>query len=128
MKNLQVQKGVQQNIHSDDSVEKIFEILKWNQEELSRKELYYCLETTVSRKSTLTPLITNVDPKSTEDSSDTGEYRITNADGLTSGQLTTISKTPIPNLMIDEISNVSYYDCPDFGDTRDEQRGDRLNS
>lgn len=85
-----------------------------------RKDVVLMLGITGSGKSTVTSLLTNSNLTSVElYEPGSGLYIIKDENELiTDHNSFTVSKTLIPNSMIDEENNVLFYDCPGFEDTR----------
>lgn len=81
----------------------------------TQRDIVLVLGITGTGKSTITSLLTNV--KLTAISED-DTYLIVDEADIIGKEWSTASKTSVPNLMIDEINGVAYYDCPGYSDTR----------
>ncbi|GIY40693.1 uncharacterized protein CDAR_183201 [Caerostris darwini] len=82
------------------------------------KDIILVLGNTGSGKSTFTQWLAGDNSKliSKEVSEDTGEFIIVDNNRI--GDTTVKSKTLFPELVVDAKTNVAYYDCPGFSDTR----------
>lgn len=87
-----------------------------NFEMSEQKQFVLLLGTTGTGKSTLASLLTGANLTSIKISD--GIFSIKDDKDLISGISTTVSKTKVPNLMIDKVTNTTFYDCPGFADSR----------
>lgn len=81
-----------------------------------QKNIVLLLGNSGTGKSTLGLLITGDELDSIRISP--GVFSIVDKNDLISRISTTVSKTKVPNLMIDHETNTTIYDCPGFGDSR----------
>lgn len=81
------------------------------------KNVVLLLGNTGVGKSTLATLLTNTTHLVSKGAPETGEFLLDDNHRISS-DCTMESKTHIPELVIDSVNNLSYYDCPGFGDTR----------
>lgn len=111
-----------ENDANQNKVEPIFEFVKSNAEKIEfcdKKKIVIVMGDTGAGKTTLVSLITKQELRS-EQPTALEEYIIKDPNNqLISGLSTTVSKTMIPNLMVHETTNTTYYDCPGFNDSRD---------
>lgn len=104
---------------SEDEVESILEEIQneYNDFKIGeQKKFVLVLGNTGTGKSTVTLLITGAELESKRERP--GVFSIVDKNDLISGESTTISKTKVPNLMIDNETSTTFYDCPGFADTR----------
>ncbi|KAF8789166.1 hypothetical protein HNY73_007130 [Argiope bruennichi] len=104
-------------------IKKTFALLKSGEKEIQLhdhfKKVVLILGDTGNGKSKFTQWITGDGTKliAKETEEDTGEYIIEDINGTASSTIT--SETVYPQLLVDTETNVPYYDCPGFNDTRD---------
>lgn len=80
-----------------------------------QRQFVLVLGTTGTGKSTLASLLTGANLTSFVSNR---VFSITDNNDLISENSTTVSKTKVPNLMIDEDTNTTFYDCAGFADSR----------
>ncbi|CAL1264629.1 unnamed protein product [Larinioides sclopetarius] len=107
----------------DTLIQKTFELLKSGGKETQLdhqyKKVILILGDTGNGKTKFTQWVTgdNTELIAKETEEDTGEYIIEDINGT--GYSTITSETVYPQLVVDNETNVPYYDCPGFNDTRD---------
>lgn len=84
----------------------------------SQKDIVLILGGTGVGKSTLASLLIDANLQAFETRENSGLFRIVDEDNLISRGATITSETLVPNLMLDEKTGTTYYDCPGFSDTR----------
>lgn len=82
----------------------------------NQKDIVLMLGKTGSGKSTLASLITGAELEAKRVGS--GVFQILDKNHKISRDSTTVSNTKVPNLMFDNETNTTFYDCPGFSDTR----------
>ncbi|KAF8787979.1 hypothetical protein HNY73_009522 [Argiope bruennichi] len=108
--------------NEESLMKKTLELLKNGEEKITLqdqfKKIVLVVGDTGNGKTTFTKWIAGDDTKLTaiETTANTGEYTIEDIDGTPSS--ITISDTVYPLLVVDKETNVPYYDCPGFNDTR----------
>lgn len=106
---------------SNDSASSILKFMTENSAKIQftrQKDIVLMLGNTGAGKSTLTSFLTGAELESIETLKDSGEFVFVDKNDLISRKSTTISKTVVPNLMIDKESGLTFYDCPGFSDSR----------
>lgn len=109
------------NISENDLISKILQFWKEQDSQLnfgSKKDIVIFLGDTGTGKSALISLLTGDDLESVETYDGSETFRIIDKLGRVSQNSTILSKTLFPELIPDKESDVVYFDCPGFEDTR----------
>lgn len=112
------------NLHqnSSDSATIILQFLESQYRQLTitseSKDLVFVLGISGIGKSTLVCLLADCNLKSIETLESSGEYVLIDENDRISNGSTIISKTSVPELLINKKSNTVFVDCPGFQDSR----------
>lgn len=111
-------------VNSDSESDSVSEILNfWKEQEDqlilgTKKDIVVFLGDTGSGKSALISLLTVAELKSVETYIGSAAFNIVDSIGRVTRNSTVISQTLVPEFIMDRESDVAYFDCPGFKDTR----------